>query len=162
MPENALPEGWNKAEQHIYGQTLPGLVQWQDEYTRPVIKLEDGTHRIRDVQTMQTQQLKGKFDVIATEIEAVEVLKKIPLGNTTTSFFESEGDRKGYVKGASKPWEYLLMSWWALDKNIGVDKDYGDASITGSLFYTDLNPSDREASDMWPFGKFLHYWGWRL
>jgi len=21
-------------------------------------------------------------------------------------------------------WEFLLMSWWALDRNIGVDKDY--------------------------------------
>jgi len=162
MPEHALPAGWNKAEQHVYGQTLPGLLQWQDQHQQLVIKLEDGTHRIRDIQTSPIPQLNDKFNVITTAIEAVETLKRLPLGDTTTSFFETEGDRKGYVKGSHKPWEFLLMSWWAWDKNIGVDKDYGDAVKTGSVFYTDLNPANREASDMWPFSKFLHYWGWRL
>jgi len=54
------------------------------------------------------------------------------------------------------------MSWWTLDAHIGEDKAYGNAAVTGSVFYTSLNPINRQASDMWPFAKFLEYWGWRL
>lgn len=160
MPANAFPKDWDKTEQHIYGQSLPGLIQWQDQ--RLVVKLEGGTHRVRDIQLMSATQAHAVMHQIDTAVEAMANLKRLPLGSTHTSFFVTEGDHKGYVKGSSKPWEFLLMSWWAMDKNIGVDKDYGETSKTGVLFYTDLNPSNREASNMWPFSKFLHYWGWRL
>jgi len=162
MPDSAFPKGWNKTEQHIYGQTLPGFMQWQDQDERLLIKLEDGTHRVRDIQTIKLAETSIAMQMIATAIKPMAELKRLPLGKTTTSFFIHAGDHKGYVKGSSKPWEFLLMSWWALDRNIGVDKDYGDAATTGTLFYTDLNPKHRVDSDMWPFANFLHYWGWGL
>ncbi|MDQ6969891.1 MAG: hypothetical protein Q9M16_05230 [Mariprofundus sp.] len=162
MPADAFPKHWDETGQQVYGQSLPSLLQWSGNDARPIIMLEDGTHRVRDIQIISTAHAKSAMHQADTAIEAMAALKRLPLGSGNTSFFITEGDDKGYVKGSNKPWEFLFMSWWALDINIGVDKDYGDASKTGVLFYTDLNPKNREASDMWPFARFLHYWGWRL
>ena len=55
-----------------------------------------------------------------------------------------------------------MISWWALDWRVGEDKAYGDKNETGAVFYTSLKPWNRQASDMWPFGDFLAFWGWGL
>lgn len=47
------------------------------------------------------------------------------------------------------------MSWRAWDARIGEDKEYGNTVLTGTIFYTDMNPAHRQDSDMWPFARFL-------
>jgi hypothetical protein len=83
-------------------------------------------------------------------------------GGGTTSFFATEGHRKGYVKGSYKPLEMVFVSWWAWDLYVGSDKRYGPADEMNTVFYTSLTPWRQRASDMWPFADFLRFWGWRL
>jgi len=80
----------------------------------------------------------------------------------TTSFYETEGCLKGYVKGSRKPFEMFLMGWWAFDFYVGRDKELGDVDVTGVRLYTSLKFWDRRASDLYPFPEFLKFWGWRL
>ncbi len=96
------------------------------------------------------------------DLAPIAALDALPADGQTTSFFETSGARKGYVKGSSKPLERLLISWWALDWRVGQDKRYGPAEEMNTTFYTSLKPWRREQSDMWPFAEFLRYWGWRL
>lgn len=160
LPADAYPEKWDVTQtQSVYGETLPMRLDYPDMNYLPVITLRDGTHRVMDVRI-------GKADAynrIATPIEPLEALKKLPLdGNNTTSFYITDGLRKGYVKGSFKPFELALMSWWVLDPFVGVDKELGDSKETGTVFYTSLAPWNRKDSDMWEFARFLEFWGWRL
>jgi len=162
MPPDAFPEKWNMDGQTVFGMKLPGRLNRMEENARPVIYLASGTHRVRDVRIMPVSSLADRYRIVVPAIQPMAALKRLPLGDGTTSFFETDGPRKGYVKGSHKPWEFLLMSWWVMDARIGEDKEYGDATLTGTTFYTDLNPAHRQDSDMWPFARFLAYWGWRL
>lgn len=38
-------------------------------------------------------------------------LQALPLDGTSTSFFEEQGSRRGYVKHSQKHLERLLMGW---------------------------------------------------
>ncbi|MDQ7010492.1 MAG: hypothetical protein Q9M29_01600 [Mariprofundaceae bacterium] len=138
MPPDAFPEKWNMEGQTVFGMKLPGRVGWTGQDARPVIYLASGTHRVRDVRVMSINSLATRYRIVAPAIQPMAALKHLPLGDGTTSFFETDGPRKSYVKGSHKPWEFLLMSWWAWDARIGDDKEYGDAAITGTIFYTDL------------------------
>jgi len=80
----------------------------------------------------------------------------------STSFYETEGSRKDYVKNSQKPWERLLMSWWAFDWRVGEDKKLGRDLQDGGRFYTSLKFWARDASDLRDFPRFLRYWGWKL
>lgn len=167
LSAEAYPENWDaRRPQEIYGEKLParlGYPQAFDTDLRPVVFMRDATHRVMDVAIQQAGNAGGAYNVIAASIEPVEMLKKLPLdAHTTTSFYETEGWRKGYVKGSVKPLEVLLMSWWAFDPFIGSDKELGDSGETGTVFYTSLKPWNRKASDMWKFARFLAFWGWRL
>ncbi len=84
------------------------------------------------------------------------------MNGETTSLYHKKGVLKGYVKGSIKIWESVFLSLLSMDFFIGTDKVYGDAKETGNHFYTSLKPWNRSASDMWNFGQFLEFWGWRL
>lgn len=164
LPDDAYPQEWDFAQpQSIYGEKLPARLDYPavpGADQRPVVFLKDATHRVMDVKI----GVQGDtYNIIPIPIEPMVSLKKLPLDSrTATSFYETHGFRKGYVKGAVKPLEVLLMSWWALDPHIGSDKELGDSRETGTVFYTSLKPWNRTASDMWEFARFLEFWGWRL
>jgi len=166
LPAAAYPDGWDLKSQSNYGMTLPGILNFPDEFDaqqRIAIYLKEETHRVMDIQIQTQTQLSERYQTRMLNIAPVADLMKLPLPNgTTTPFFETEGKRKGYVKGSHKPFERLLISWWAFDWYVGEDKAYGDKDETGAVFYTSLKPWNRQASDMWEFGEFLEFWGWGL
>ena len=166
LPKEAMPINWNSDHQSVYGEHLPGLLQFPtpfDPNNRPVIYLRDGTHRIMDMKVRELSQLKQEYRLIPSALKPMNSLKQLKLpNNETTSFYHDARRRQGYVKNAFKPFELLLMSWWAFDLNIGSDKELGNHHETGTVFYTSLKPWNRHESDMWNFADFLSFWGWRL
>ena len=166
LPGGAFPDGWNRERQRVYGIDLPGIVPVPQPFTadqRLVVTLKHRTHRVTDVHFMGMAQLQERYRLVNASLAPVAQLKQLPLRDgTTTSFYHEEGAARGYVKNALKPFELLLMSWWALDARVGMDKEYGPAEETGTVFYTSLRPWKRKDSDMWPFADFLAFWGWRL
>ncbi len=166
LPTTAYPESWATDSQWIYGITLPGRLQFSEplaEATRITIHLKNETHRVVDIKLQSMDEIAHQFPIKRLNIAPVTDLMTLPLSeNRNTSFFETQGSRKGYVKGSHKPLERLLVSWWALDWRVGEDKAFGNKSETGTVFYTSLKPWNRHASDMWPFAEFLFFWGWRL
>lgn len=159
----AYPAGWDVTGQSVYGERLPGRLDYPAEFAtdlRPLITLRSGTHRVMEIAVVSRDryQQEGR----AVQLLPMAALDHLPLGTGETSFFYPSGSLKGYVKGAFKPWELLLMSWWSFDLNIGRDKRLGDPAETGVVFYTSLKPWARDESNMWFFADFLEYWGWRL
>ncbi len=166
LPEEALPEKWDKKDQWVYGYTLPGLLQYPPTFKneiRPVIIIRSGTHRMKNVQLGETDELLKTYDIFDAQLKTMEELEAVPVSEgQRTSFFETSGSRKGYVKGSHKPLERLLMSWWAFDWRIGEDKKLSIDKSDGPLFYTSLKPWARKESDLRDFAAFLQYWGWGL
>lgn len=165
LAKAAYPEKWPELDQKVFGEKLPAQLTFdaqdkQEPY--PVITLKDGTHRVKGVKLRSMGEIANLYRTIITPLESMSALKRIPVEEQTISFYNTTGFKKGYVRNTVKPWELLLMSWWALDLNVGVDKEYGDSEQTGSIFYTSLKPWNRRASDMWHFAQFLNFWGWRL
>lgn len=155
----AYPEGWDLDQQSVYGETLPGRLDYPalfDTELRPLITLRSATHRVMGVgfATLDSYRDEG----VELLLQPMAALDQLPLADGHTSFF----NQSGYVKGAFKPWELLLMSWWSLDLNVGRDKRLADPAESGVVFYTSLKPWARNASNMWFFADFLDYWGWRL
>lgn len=165
LPASAYPAEWNRQRQKVFGIQLPGMLQYPAVFTpalRPLIFLRDATHRVQDVKLANLQNLPA-YRWHRTPLRPVTELEHLPLpGGGETSFFHKRGFSRGYVKNTFKPFELLLMSWWALDLHVGVDKRYGERHASGSVFYTSLRPWYRSASDMWNFPAFLRFWGWRL
>jgi hypothetical protein len=165
LPEVALPNGWPKGRQSVYSENLPGLLGLEGkspDFTRTVITLRDGSHRVKDIRVVAAEVL-AEVPRATAALQPMRSLEKLPLTkDTTTSFYETSGARTGYVKGSYKTRERLLMSWWALDWRVGEDKKFGRDKADGIRFYTSLKPWAREASDMRDFAAFLKYWGWRL
>lgn len=165
MPQEAFPDNWNKERQAVYGENLPGLLDFKDvspEQAITIILIKNGSHRVKDVRISIMDSLTD-YKTVEALIQPLSFLESLPLeGISSTSFFENSGYRKGYVKGSSKHWERFLMSWWALDWKIGQDKKLGRDKEEYPVFYTSLKPWARTDSDMRVFPAFLKYWGWRL
>ena len=163
LDADAWPAGWQKSHQAVYGERLPGfldLAGGSPEDSRPVIVLRDGTHRVKDIRWGNTG---ASGHGVQAELQPMDALDRLALGDgTTTSFYETSGGRKGYVKESYKPRERILMGWWALDLRVGEDKKLGRNMNDGIQFYTSLKPWARSASDMRDFAAFLKYWGWRF
>jgi len=165
LHEDSFPEGWNFKTQRVYGKILPGLLDFHgvvqaEANSKIVILLESGTHRVKWIKTEQLEDIKAEYQILPAHIIPMDELKSLGQNENTTSFFETSGPRKGHVKGSYKPFEKILMSWWAMDIYVGEDKDYGPREETGTIFYTSLKFWDRKKSDMWNFNEFLSYWGW--
>lgn len=161
LSADTWPQGWNKGRQEVYGENLPGFLDaagGPSGGVRPFIVLRDGTHRVKDIRWSEVGAIAP---VVQTGFQPLEALEMLELGNgTTTSFYETFGNRRGYVKQSYKRRERLLMSWWALDWRVGEDKKLGLDKTDGIEFYTSLKPWARSASDMRDFAAFLKYWGW--
>ncbi|MDT8317744.1 MAG: hypothetical protein RQ824_07115 [bacterium] len=164
MPDDAFPDGWEEGRQTVFGESLPGLLDYSGlalNDTKAMLLIREGSHRVKDMWLARRDSL-NEYDTVIVESQALMSLEKLPLKEGTTSFYETSGPRKGYVKGSQKIWERLLMSWWAFDWRIGEDKKLGKDKDDGPLFYTSLKPWAREDSDLRDFANFLKYWGWKL
>ena len=166
LQEDAFPEGWNTESQYVYGATLPGLLRLGHTTGRKkaVIVLKNGTHRVIHIDAVQVDELKSQYGSISLMIKPASELEALLTdnGQRSVSMFETTGPRKGYVRDSHKPFEFLFMSWWAMDWYVGVDKLYGNPGQDGPPFNTSLKPWARSESDMRDFPRFLRYWGWRL
>lgn len=165
LPAAAYPAGWRAEGQRVYGVSLPGRVDFAANEAprfRVAITVHDGDHRVGDVRPLRSDDATAGSQLRNLELRPMAELTALPLNGATTSFFEEEGNRRGYVKNSHKPLERLLMGWWALDLRIGEDKALGPVEETGVRLYTSLKPWARRQSDLWPFDDFLRYWGWHL
>jgi hypothetical protein len=164
LPNQALPADWSFERQSIYGESLPSILNVTDtpaDQQRIQIRLRPGTHRVMDLWLETAAATPAP--AVTTPLRRLADLQRLPLeGNQTTSFYETSGSRTGHVKGSYKFRERLLMSWWALDWNIGQDKMLGRDKNDGPTFNTSLKPWAWDDSDMRDFATFLNYWGWNL
>jgi hypothetical protein len=165
LPAAALPDGWDKGRQTVHSESLPGILNLEINNSKPsrlMILLRDATHRVKDI-WLEPEGTLSDYRRIKAEVAPLASLEVLPLKEGgTTSFYETEGPRMGYVKESQKSRERLLMSWWAFDWRIGEDKKLGNGKKDGIQFYTSLKPWARDASDMRDFATFLHHWKWNL
>jgi len=165
-PPGALPPDWETGRRDVYGELLPGhldLPRPFDGRYRPVVFLRDETHRVMDVRIENVDEARWRYDVIPARVRPLDSLERLPLGNgRTTSFYETQGSRKGFVKGSRKPLEMLFMGWMALDLRVGRDKKLAPRQEMNTTLYTSLKFWHRADSDLYPFAQFLDYWGWKL
>lgn len=166
LPDDSYPEGWEREKQSVYGEKLPGRLEYPEAFDadlRPVISIRSGTHRVKNLHLEKTESIERNYVLENTELRPLGDLDRLAMDDKEyTSFFELTGSRKGYVKESHKPLERLLMSWWLFDWRVGEDKKLGDSKKTGTVFYTSLKFWDRKKSDMWHFANFYKYWGWKL
>jgi hypothetical protein len=165
LPREDFPADWSGQGVDVYGEHLPALLKFEGIRTPQIlVYLRPDVHRVMDLGVRDLQDLSADpFRTIPMKVEPLDRLEHLPMQNSETSFYYPDGVlMKGHVKGALKPWETLLLSFISLDPFVGTDKDYADTAQTGTPFYTSLKPWRREDSNMWYFGRFLHYWGWRL
>ncbi|MEE4355518.1 MAG: hypothetical protein V2I97_03565 [Desulfococcaceae bacterium] len=165
LPKDCLPEDWENRRQAVYSESLPYLLDFRekkDRQPRALFLIRKDTHRIKDIRLADAAEIE-KYKIRIPQIRPLSALETLPLPDQgRTSFYETSGSRKDYVKGSYKPWERLLMSWWAFDWRIGEDKKYGNGKEEGIVFYTSIKVWDRDDSDMRDFAAFLKYWGWNL
>lgn len=165
LPPSALPTGWpvGASGQEVHGEFLPVQLDLSDSAGRLLLTLRPDTHRIMAVEVAAEGDFTGSADAtIAMPLRPIAVLDELPAAAGKTSFFYDDGWLKDYVKGAVKPWESLLMSWFSLDLQVGMDKRLSHDPKSCNPFYTSLKPWRRRASDMNDFRRFLAYWGWGL
>lgn len=162
LNQDCFPKNWPQPTQSVYGYRLPSIVPFlpnnSGSYT---FTLAGGTHRVMGV-TASSLTTPVADHHRKLNVEPMVVLNHLPYQDSTLSFFETDGPRKGYVKNNTKILERLLISWWAFDWYVGEDKAYGTSAPKEPPFYTSLKFWQRSASDMKDFPKFLSYWGWHL
>lgn len=164
LPREQWPEHWPQEQQDVYSENLPAFLEYPDIVNRPslTILIRQKTHRVKDIWLASQVDLQ-KFKTVEAFLQPFTSLENLSLPNgETTSFFETSGSRKGYVKNSQKIWERVLISWWAFDWRVGEDKKLGKDLNDGITFYTSLKPWARKESDLRDFPQFLSYWGWKL
>ncbi len=162
LAKEALPDGWNRESRWVYGEILPGMVDYESKsQPRLLISIRPEVHRVADIRIVESHTL-GNMPRVSMPLVAMESLDEIPINGGFTSFFYEQGLLKGYVKDAVKYWETILLSPISLDFFVGTDKAFKDSNETGKPFYTSLKPWNRSRSDMWCFDRFLKFWGWKL
>ena len=164
LPEADYPEGWDVNRHSVYKENLPGLIHYPkdyDESIRPVIYLRDGSHRVADIEIGSIASVKEKYALIDAPMAPMDALYHLPLGKGETSFFYTEGKNKGLVKGAYKKKEMILAPLIG-DSRVGQDRAYGSKDDVPRGFYTTLDPTEKDNSDMWDYAKFLESEGWKL
>lgn len=164
LAPEAYPAKWDMNGVTVYGEHLPGRLDFPvpfSNHSKIVITIRDGTHRIADVRIAQVDQLHDIETTQHTRVASVETLKRIPLSDSTVSFYHTEGRKRGLVKGAYKPWETLLLGLWAWDSHVGQDREYASKEESGHRFYTTLSASKKKRSDMWDYEGYLKHNGWK-
>ncbi|MBU0484711.1 MAG: hypothetical protein KKB30_09380 [Proteobacteria bacterium] len=165
LSAKSYPEGWDLGGHDVFGERLPGLLEFrqpENDQDRLVFRIRSETHRIMGLDLISEEDFVSPPELVPASLRPMADLHKLPFGDSQVSFFEVEGCRKGYVRNSHKPFERMLMSWWAMDWRIGEDKDLGPSAETGTIFYTSLKFWARKKSDLWNFKDFLKYWGWKL
>ncbi len=162
LPNDALPKKWNTVSQTVYGETLPGMLDYKSK-SKPklVIYLRSAVHRVADIRIVESDTLVD-IHTFPMPLVSMNTLDTIPINGKFTSFFHEKGVLKGHVKGSVKYWETIFLSLVSLDLFVGTDKAYKNSNETGNHFYTSLKPWNRSRSDMWHFDRFLKFWRWRL
>jgi len=164
LPEADLPIGWKKGRQDVFTENLPSQLTFSQRGAGELlfVQMREEKHRVKNVWLAGIDELDG-FKVIKPDLQPFHSLENlVSVTGEQTSFYETSGPRKGYVKGSQKIWERLLISWWAFDWRVGEDKKLGRDTSEGNVFYTSIKPWAREESDLRDFPRFLKYWGWRL
>jgi len=166
LQADALPKGWDTESQRVYGATLPGLLRFENVpgEERIVVILKNAIHRVIHIDVAPVDALIEQYGSRSMVMKPVSELDALMLdnGKRFVSMFEADGGRSGYVRDSRKPFEFLFMSWWAMDRHVGEDKRYGKPGQGSPPFNTSLKPWARSESDMRDFPRFLQYWGWRL
>ena len=165
MPVDVFADGWKKERQSVYSEDLPGVLEYSRPFSgndRVMILIRSETHRVKDI-WLSAGIPSDRYDIVKAKHQPFAALERLPLKNHgTTSFYETSGCRKGYVKESHKTRERLYMSWWAFDWRVGEDKKLGKDENDGILFYTSLKPWRRKVSDLRDFITFSKYWGWHF
>lgn len=165
LTDASFPQGWRRERQTVHAENLPGILIMPPSLDAPVplmIGIRDDTHRVKNMWVSSPEERRG-YRHIPMDVRPLAALETLPVeGGESTSFYETSGSRRGYVKGSQKSRERMWMSWWTLDWRIGEDKALGTSLDEGPSFYTSLKPWAKEASDMRDFTRFLDHWGWRL
>jgi hypothetical protein len=163
-PEEAYPKWWNKEAASVYGENLPGIMNYPEDFAddvRPVVFLRDGNHRTADVQLASIGSVRETYELVPASVAPMESLKHLPLGDGETSFYFEEGKKKGLVKGAYKRTEALALGAWIGDSRVGQDRIYGGEEELPRGFYTTIKRKEKDASDMWDYAGFLTLNGWK-
>lgn len=165
LPESAYPDGWKKESFDLYGETLPGILDFSGLKSSGIlIKVRPDVHRIMDISpyTASTNNT-DEHRILKMKKHDMSELEKLPAEDgKTVNFFHKDGFMKGHVKGTVKPFEMMFMSLISLDLFIGSDKIYSPPDDYGNPFYTSLKPWYRHESDMRDFAGYLKFWGWKL
>jgi hypothetical protein len=157
-PRDMLPPDWPREKQQVLGERLPAVLGLAGS-GHVALHIRPDTHRVMDAEVFTGPAPWPSRPLAILPMESLHALDG-PAGGE--SFFVEEGIRRGHVRGSRKPFEMLLMGWWALDPFVGEDKDLGPEEKTGTRFYTSLKFWARDSSNMADFARFLRYWGWRL
>ena len=164
LEKGAFPIDWKPEPNYRYGEKLAGILNYPDgDGYHPTIYLRKETHRVSDVFIEKKDHVEQKFDIVKMEMVPIQQLEHLTIvGEDEEASLYYTGLNKGFVRNALKPFEFLFISPWAFDMNVGVDKKYAPSRELHARFYTSLNVAYRQESDMWNFVRFLKFWGWNL
>lgn len=164
LEKGAFPIDWKPEPKYRYGEKHSPLLTYPDgDGYHPTLYLRKETHRVSDVFIKKADHVKQQFDIVKMEMRPMEQLEHLTVvGEDEEASLYYTGLNKGYVRNALKPFEFLFISPWAFDFNVGVDKKYASSRELHARFYTSLNVAYRQESDMWNFARFLKFWGWNL
>jgi len=165
LPSDSLPENWKEGSKKVYGEILPGKLDYtQNQNPKVLVYLRPDVHRVMNLEIIEDPVVDNGcgFKITNAPLVRMENLERIPINGKSTSFYHNEGLMKGHVKGSVKYWESIFMSLLSLDLFVGTDKAYADTEGTGNPFYTSLKPWNRDASNIWNFAGSLEFWGWNL
>lgn len=166
LADNAYPDGWKKEPFDLYGETLPGVLDFSGINSPSIlVKIRPDVHRAMDIRPVESEGFHRNQDNLKyiMDVNPMSELERIPAGDgKTANFFHEDGVMKGHVKDTIKPLEMIFMSIISLDLYVGSDKIYSPPDNYGNPFYTSLKPWYRDDSDMRDFAKYLKFWGWKL
>jgi len=165
LPCDSLPENWKEGPKKVYGEILPGKLDYtQKQNPKVLVYLRPDVHRVMNLEIIEDPVLDNGNGFKITDAPLVPMvdLETIPINGKTTSFYHNKGLMKGHVRGSVKYWESIFMSLVSLDLFVGTDKAYADTEVTDNPFYTSLKPWNRDSSNIWNFARFLEFWGWKL
>ena len=163
-PASAYPDGWDTERYSVYGETLPGMMHYPEQFDagiRPVMFLRDGNHRTADLLVASITSVRAKYQLVPAKYAPMEALKHLPLGDGETSFYYESGKNQGLVKGAYKRKEAILLGAWTGDGRIGQDRIYADDEELPRGFYTSIKRKEKDDSNMWDYAAFLELNGWK-
>ncbi|MCB1115296.1 MAG: hypothetical protein KDK71_02405 [Chlamydiia bacterium] len=162
---DAFPLKWKEEPKYRYGEKHPGMLHFPStgEGYHPVFYLRTQTHRVTDIFVEKKEKIHAQYHPVGMPSTPIQLLDKLPVeGEDSSLSFYYQDLSKGFVKNSLKPFEFLIISWWAFDPNVGNDKKYAPASELHKRFYTSLNPAYWQESDLWNFPVAAKFWGWEL